>query len=61
MQTRDAPAHDVTTAPVPALSATQRRRRLTIGLLRSLAITVVLLAGYYLLPLERLSSLPYCG
>ncbi len=48
----------MTTTPVPALSAKERRRRLTIGLLRSLAITVVLIAGYYLLPLERLSSFP---
>jgi hypothetical protein len=48
----------MTTAPVPALSKAERRRRLTIGLLRSLAITLVLLAGFYLLPLERLSSLP---
>ena len=48
----------MTTAPVPALSSAERRRRLAIGLLRSLAITVVLLAVYYLLPLEGLSSLP---
>jgi len=48
----------MTTALVPTLSAAERRRRLTIGLLRALAITVVLLAGYYLLPLERLSSVP---
>jgi voltage-gated potassium channel len=48
----------MTTAPVPALSKAERRRRLTIGLLRSLAITVVLVAGYYFLPLERLSSVP---
>ena len=48
----------MTTAPVPALSAAERRRRLTIGLLRALASTAVLLAGYYLLPLDRLSSVP---
>ena len=48
----------MTTTLVPTLSAAQRRRRLTVGLLRALAITVVLLAGYYLLPLERLSSVP---
>jgi voltage-gated potassium channel len=48
----------MTTAPVQALSAAERRRRLTIGLLRALAITVILLAGYYLLPLERLSAVP---
>jgi voltage-gated potassium channel len=48
----------MTTALVPALSAAERRRRLAIGLLRALAITVVLGAGYYLLPLDRLSSVP---
>ena len=48
----------MTTAPVPALSTVERRRRLAVGLLRSLAITVILLAGYYLLPLDRLSSVP---
>ena len=58
MQTETHRSDDMTTAPVPALSAAERRRRLTIGLLRSLAITVVLFAGYYLLPLERLSSVP---
>lgn len=48
----------MTTAQVPALSAVERRRRLAIGLLRALAITVVLGAGYYLIPLDRLSSVP---
>ena len=48
----------MTTAPVPALSPSQRRRRLTVGLMRALAITVILGAGYYLLPLDRLSSVP---
>ena len=48
----------MTTAPVPALSPAERRRRLTVGLLRSLAITVILVAAYYLLPLDRLSSVP---
>ena len=48
----------MTTVPVPALSPSQRRRRLTVGLLRSFAITVIFVAGYYLLPLDRLSSVP---
>jgi voltage-gated potassium channel len=48
----------MTTAPVPALSAAERRRRLAAGLLRALAITVVLGAGYYLVPLDRLTSVP---
>jgi voltage-gated potassium channel len=55
---QDAPEDMMTTAPVPALSAAERRRRLAIGLLRALAITVVLGAAYYLLPLDRLSSVP---
>ena len=54
----DASAHNVTTAPVPVLSAAERRRRLAVGLLRALAITVILGAGYYLAPLDRLSSVP---
>jgi voltage-gated potassium channel len=48
----------MTTAPVPALSAAERRRRLAVGLLRASAITVALGAAYYLLPLDRLSSVP---
>jgi voltage-gated potassium channel len=48
----------MTTAPVLALSAAQRRRRITVGLLRSLAITVVLVAAYYIAPLDRLSDVP---
>ena len=58
MQTEMHRSTNMTTAPVPTLSAAERRRRLAVGLLRALAITVVLLAGYYLLPLERLSSVP---
>jgi voltage-gated potassium channel len=48
----------MTTALVPTLSAAERRRRLAVGLLRSLAITIVLGVGYYLLPFDRLSSGP---
>lgn len=48
----------MTTAHVPVLSAAERRRRLAVGLLRALAITVILGAGYYLAPLDRLSSVP---
>jgi voltage-gated potassium channel len=47
-----------TTAEVRALSRAQRRRRLTLALLRSAAITTVLLAAYYLCPLDRLSDVP---
>jgi hypothetical protein len=48
----------MTTAPIRALSAAERRRRLAVGLLRALAITVVLVAMYFLVPLDRLSSVP---
>ena len=33
-----------------------RRRLVTIGLLRASATTIVLIAAYYLLPLDRLSG-----
>ena len=48
----------MTTAPVLALSPAQRRRRLAVGLLRASAITVVLVAVYYVAPLDRLSDVP---
>ena len=48
----------MTTAPVLVPSAAERRRRLAVGLLRALAITVILGAGYFLAPLYRLSSVP---
>src|SRR5829696_4986596 len=48
----------MTTAPVLALSPAQRRRRLAAGLLRSLTITVILVAVYYVAPLDRLSDVP---
>jgi hypothetical protein len=49
---------DGTTASVLALSRAQRRRRLTLALLRSSATTAVLLAAYYICPLDRLSDVP---
>ena len=48
----------MTIAPVPALSRAERRRRLALVLLRSSAITAVLVAGYYLCPLDRLTNVP---
>ena len=48
----------MTTAPVLALSRAQRRRRLAAGLLRASAVTVVLVAVYYLAPLDNLSGVP---
>jgi voltage-gated potassium channel len=48
----------VTAVPVPALSPAQRRRRLTAAMLRAFVTTVILVAAYYLLPIDRLSSVP---
>ena len=41
-----------------ALVPAQRRRLLWVGLLRSLGAVVVLVGGYYLLPLDRLNGVP---
>ena len=48
----------MSTAPVVALSRAQRRRRLAAGLLRASAVTVVLVAVYYVAPLDNLSGVP---
>jgi hypothetical protein len=45
-------------AAVSALTPAQRRRLITRGLLRALAGTVVLVALYFLLPLDRIDSVP---
>jgi hypothetical protein len=46
------------TSPVPALAPAKRRRLIAVALLRSLATAIVLVALYYLLPLDRIHSLP---
>jgi hypothetical protein len=46
------------TSPAPALTRAKRRRLIVLALLRSLATAVVLVALYYLLPLDRLTSVP---
>jgi len=48
------------TTPHPALSlpAWQRRRLIAAGLLRALIATAVLVAAYYLLPLDHLAGVP---
>jgi hypothetical protein len=46
-------------APARDLSKAERRRRIMLGLLRSLVITVVLIGAYYLLPLSRLADFPF--
>ena len=48
----------MTTAAVRPLSRAQRRRRLALAVLRTSAVTAVLLAAYYLLPLDRLAEVP---
>jgi voltage-gated potassium channel len=48
----------VTTAPLRALPAAERRRRIGLGLLRAAAVTVILVALYYLAPLSRLADVP---
>jgi hypothetical protein len=40
------------------LTPAKRRRLVGLGLLRSLAATVVLVGLYYLLPLDRINSVP---
>ena len=48
----------MTTATVRALSPAQRRRRLTLALLRATVSTAVLLTLYYVLPLEFVFDVP---
>jgi voltage-gated potassium channel len=45
----------MTTSTVQSLAPAQRRRLVTLALLRSFATTVVLVALYYVLPLDRLT------
>ena len=46
------------TGPAAALTPAKRRRLIAVALLRSLATAVVLVALYYLLPLDRIPSVP---
>jgi hypothetical protein len=48
----------VTTASSQDQSPAARRRLVVVGLLRALTATVVLVAAYYLLPLDRLRGIP---
>jgi voltage-gated potassium channel len=48
----------MTAAAVPVFTPAQRRRRIARGLLRALATTTLLLALYYLSPLDRLDTVP---
>jgi 4-amino-4-deoxy-L-arabinose transferase-like glycosyltransferase len=47
----------VSTAPTESLPKADRRRLVVIGLLRALATTVVVVAAYYLLPLDNLAGI----
>jgi len=47
----------VSTAPVERLPKAERRRLVAIGLLRALATTVIVVAAYYLLPLDNLTGI----
>ena len=48
----------MTTARVAGLSRAQRRRRLSLATLRATASAAILVALYYLLPLDRMTHLP---
>ena len=48
----------MTAAPLHALTPAERRRRISLGLLRAAAVTALLIAVYYLAPLTRLSDVP---
>src|SRR6476646_990056 len=48
----------MTSEPMRARPATERFRLLAAGLLRAAAIAVVLIAAYYLLPLDHLTAVP---
>jgi voltage-gated potassium channel len=43
---------------IPSLTSPQRRRHVTLGLLRGLAVTIALTLVYYVLPLDRLADTP---
>ena len=47
----------MSTAPLETLPAAERRRLVAIGLLRALATTVIVVAAYYLLPLNNLAGI----
>ena len=46
----------MSTAPIESLPTAERRRLIAIGLLRALATTVLVVAAYYLLPLNNLAG-----
>jgi len=49
---------DMTAEPLGALSPAERRRRISLGLLRAALVTAVLVGVYYLAPLSQLDDVP---
>ena len=47
----------MSTTPIESLPTAERRRLVAIGLLRALATTIVVVAAYYLLPLDNLAGI----
>ena len=47
----------MSTAPIESLTTAERRRLVAFGLLRALATTVLVVAAYYLLPLDNLAGI----
>ena len=47
----------MSTAPIESLPTAERRRLIAIGLLRASATTVIVVAAYYLLPLNNLAGI----
>ena len=47
----------MSSAPTESLPEAERRRLVAIGLLRALATTVIVIAAYYLLPLNNLAGI----
>ena len=47
----------MSTAPIESLPTAERRRLIAIGLLRALATTVLVVAAYYLLPLNNVAGI----
>ncbi len=48
----------MTAKPAQTVESARRRRRVALGVLRSLATVIVLVGLYYLLPLDHLASVP---
>jgi voltage-gated potassium channel len=56
-ETQRIEGHDVSTAPIESPTTAERRRLVAIGLLRALTTTVMVVAAYYLLPLDNVAGI----